>query len=748
MTVGSLTHRVRHTLESLEPDEASAVRERLLQHLSGGNPRYLQLLSTVDDAELDALAEASTSATLPPQVQSALAADMDSLTAAQRKVLHALAVAHRLCPLELLEHICGGSGIDVAAVLDQVSYIGLVDTTGSCFSFRHPVMSVVAYQDAGPAWRIRAHRAAAHFLRTRGAPLEVRARHLSAAAPYGDRTAIRTLTEAATAVLDTTPVTAKGWLLTALRLLPGEPELVELRGEILLRLARAHSLSGDLDACCRILHELLGMQTQQRPVAIRYCVVALRLLGRFEEAKALLENELGQASALGEEDDMRLKVELAALHILHSDTSACARIAGNVVTVARKMNDRGHMAAGQMLIALSDLQQGHIPAARTRLADLAPLVDGQPDVDVREHLHLFPPLVWLELNLNRHGDAVRHLRRGMTIARRSGQHHALPYLHIMQAELLTRSGHLESALQRVEQAMAMSRLTGSSETLAMSRAVALTGVLWRHGPPPAVELAQQLTTEGAPKSRWWADVAAASTMTVRACTKWPADEIEISDNSTPLLRPQLYGAAAVALAGESRLAEAISLAREAVSLAHYLTLDYQLGAAQHALATVLVTAQQHEAAALAASAAVHAFSTAKAPLHVAMAAEAHAHALIGAGDHGTARLELGRAKAQYADAGARWLVTQANRHNIRLGARAPRTRSTRDSEPYCRLSDREQEVAQLAADGLSNRAIAQRLYLSQRTVETHLSKVYNKLGVRSRVDMARHLPHAHPAQES
>ena len=48
------------------------------------------------------------------------------------------------------------------------------------------------------------------------------------------------------------------------------------------------------------------------------------------------------------------------------------------------------------------------------------------------------------------------------------------------------------------------------------------------------------------------------------------------------------------------------------------------------------------------------------------------------------------------------------------------------------LSDRELEVLELAAQGLTNREIAKRLYISVRTVEAHLTHVYNKLGVASR----------------
>ncbi len=52
------------------------------------------------------------------------------------------------------------------------------------------------------------------------------------------------------------------------------------------------------------------------------------------------------------------------------------------------------------------------------------------------------------------------------------------------------------------------------------------------------------------------------------------------------------------------------------------------------------------------------------------------------------------------------------------------------------LSSREQEVLTLLAQGLSNKEIAQRLYLSVRTVEGHLVNVYGKLGVHSRTEAA------------
>lgn len=56
--------------------------------------------------------------------------------------------------------------------------------------------------------------------------------------------------------------------------------------------------------------------------------------------------------------------------------------------------------------------------------------------------------------------------------------------------------------------------------------------------------------------------------------------------------------------------------------------------------------------------------------------------------------------------------------------------------PYESLTPREQEVLALVCHGLSNKEIAQRLYLSVRTVENHLANIYGKLGVRSRTEAA------------
>jgi DNA-binding NarL/FixJ family response regulator len=54
----------------------------------------------------------------------------------------------------------------------------------------------------------------------------------------------------------------------------------------------------------------------------------------------------------------------------------------------------------------------------------------------------------------------------------------------------------------------------------------------------------------------------------------------------------------------------------------------------------------------------------------------------------------------------------------------------------------EERVAELVAAGLSNPQVAAQLFMAQRTVEAHLSRIYRKLGVTSRTGLARAIPRA------
>jgi DNA-binding NarL/FixJ family response regulator len=98
-----------------------------------------------------------------------------------------------------------------------------------------------------------------------------------------------------------------------------------------------------------------------------------------------------------------------------------------------------------------------------------------------------------------------------------------------------------------------------------------------------------------------------------------------------------------------------------------------------------------------------------------------------------------------AQLGAEWYERERNRgahldHEavVRLALGTDLTPTTPDPTPARTnpLSRRERQVADLAAIGLSNKEIATRLFVSERTVETHIYNILNKLGLNSRTKIA------------
>jgi DNA-binding CsgD family transcriptional regulator/tetratricopeptide (TPR) repeat protein len=721
-------------------------RVAALYTASGGNPLYLDAVSRLSDRTLVTLADPARTGTaqIPSSLQSLLEHEFAALGEPQRRVAHALAVAGEPAHLDLVAHIAGIGEDDLSLRIDELVAAGVVQDVGSGLAFRHPLVRAAAYQSAGPGWRIRAHRLAAGHLQEHGGPLSLRAHHCARAATYGDLAAVDTLVAAATAAVDSAPATASEWLRVALRLLPESDDMAARRVELLLGFSRALQLCGELAASREMLHDMLSRPACPRGPVVRLLAITERLLGRFDEAQARLEAELGpQRTVVDYYSGAHLAV-LSSVHLLRNSLPTCGMLAGELIVAARRLADDNLLAVGHTLAGLAALHQGDIATARTELAGAVPLLDAFPDAQLREHLHLLAVLAWLEFNLERYDDAQRHLQRSVAIARNGGHSHALPYLFVMEAALATRVGRLDVALRCATDAAEMSRLIGSDENLAWTRGIELRTTLWQRGPEATLALVDVIRAEGGARSGWFAEVAEIFIATVHLAADDPAgcvthvEETAASVLAAPttLHTPQMLAGYAVAKARLGAHDEALDLVGRCREVARALGLAFPQGLAERAFAEVLVACGRPAEAVSAARSAVRHFRDAGAPVQEALSRETLAEALARTGDLDQARVELGTAKSAFTAAPAPWLAARATRAEAKLGARGSRGTGSDGPGVLGGLSVREAEVAGLAASGLTNRAIAQRLHLSPKTVDAHLGRVFGKLGVRSRVELA------------
>ena len=185
-------------------------------------------------------------------------------------------------------------------------------------------------------------------------------------------------------------------------------------------------------------------------------------------------------------------------------------------------------------------------------------------------------------------------------------------------------------------------------------------------------------------------------------------------------------------------ADAAEWAERAERLAAMLGLA--LPAAQAARATGAVLLAQGDAAGALAAAerAVAAAEPVGAQREAAQSRLLAGRAHAALGDTVAATRELAAAEVALDAAGARRLREEAAQELRRLGHRVARRPSAAAAGAgLAQLTGREREIAELVCDRHTNRQIAGELFLSEKTVETHLRNIFAKLAVSSRVEVAR-----------
>jgi DNA-binding NarL/FixJ family response regulator len=363
------------------------------------------------------------------------------------------------------------------------------------------------------------------------------------------------------------------------------------------------------------------------------------------------------------------------------------------------------------------------------IADRARLAFGRlHDAALARRLPGLWMLAWADGWLGRFELALAGLRRAAEMAATSGRELVLVLATLESVRPLQELGRLAEAVAAGEEALDRARLSGTpQQILAAHSALAgarlatgdVTGALREADEARTIEAPPSIHAAGQPG---W-------------CLGTALTAAGNADRAVPLLRgavaavvPVMRPFAAADLVEAELAAGDLDGARAALAIAD------SGGAtpwAAHARAAVaLAEGRARAAAAAAAPAAAPALIGARLRL-------LEGRALAAAGDRAAAIRALSEAETVLARRGAMRWRDEAARELRRLGHRVRRPAPEHAAEPLGPLTDREREIAELVAGGRTNREVAEQLVLSVKTIEAHLRNIYAKLGVRSRVELAR-----------
>jgi DNA-binding NarL/FixJ family response regulator len=348
-------------------------------------------------------------------------------------------------------------------------------------------------------------------------------------------------------------------------------------------------------------------------------------------------------------------------------------------------------------------------------------------------------LGWAENYLEEFDSAIERSERGVELARASGDGRLLVPMMLLRCYPLEWQGRLGEATEITETAVEIARLSGSAHLLFWSLfelgwARYFTGRL-----DEAVAAAEESAAVGGRLSGGTIPSSGGGPGWVLAATCF---ELSETDRALELMYqvgsvemeqwiPAELARGNVDRAGEIATRSEAEAARSAMQMPTVF--------AKRTRAAVERTGGDLAAAGIAAEAAVAAASAIGVRLESALSKVLLGEILATQPDERARAIELLREAERELDVcGALRVRDQARRELRKLGARSEvRGPATGAEAGLESLTAREREIADLVADRLTNPQIAEKLFLSKKTVESHIRNLFVKLGVSSRVEIAR-----------
>ncbi|MFG2022376.1 AAA family ATPase [Streptomyces sp. NPDC048825] len=728
--------------DAVRPDAVEALYAE-----SGGNPFYL--IELARDGRVRPVAPRP-EGDVPPAVSTAIDREIAELPAEARLLAQGGAVAGEPFLIDAAATAAGSTTEAALSAIDQLLTGGLVvrtDVPGR-FRFRHPVVRRAVYESAGAGWRIAAHRRLAAALRDQGASPVDQAHHVAAAAEPGDTAAIDVLASAGHALSVYAPAIAADRFEAALRLLPhGDQRRVDL----LVPLATALGGSGRLHESRSRLDEALALLPPQaaapRAGLTAFCAAIEHLIGEHAAAHGRLVDTLTTLPDRNSAEAATLLAELAADALWRSDWSQMGAWTNEACEVARAVGARPVEAQGLALRAWAEFGTGRIPSALTLLDDAEAMVDALPDAELAGQFGATFYLARAAFMLERYESAVRHADRGLALGRATGQGELFLSLLTAKSAGLRMLGRLREADEADRAAVEGARLIGHDQVLALAlldRVASATAAgdleLAASAGEEAYALSARLGTSPASVviGFLFGEVLLASGQPDRSVTI-ALEGLGDPDGDSFAAggRSNSWSLLARAEAERGRLAEAQKwIDRLDGSVSALEPLGLPRCQTEYARGHVLLASGDPEAAVRAAMAAAESADRIRARVEAGRARLLAGRALGAAGDRDGAIALLEQARTEFEEYDARRYHDQTVQELRRLGRRIGRGgRRAAGDEGFEALSEREREIAELVAEGRTNKEIGDALLISTRTVERHLSHIFGKLGVSSRAGL-------------